>query len=216
MGKALVVALFGLLPSLAFFWWLAHGCRPPALDGVLPVYAAEAPYRPLWNLTLFLMFGLWHSGTAGSTDRVLYTVLAGVTALGVVAFWQPAEGALWVVGSPELHWWFSSVQFLVWLLLHGWIVSEVGLSKFLGVTDGPDRLVTTGPFKLCRHPMHLNILAMLLVTPAMTADRLTLLLAITLYLAFAVPTEEDRMRERFGKEWLEYRSRTPALVPRLL
>lgn len=47
----------------------------------------------------------------------------------------------------------------------------------------------------------------------MGLDRLLLTAVLAAYLAAAVPREESRLVDRFGEDYVSYRSAVPALVP---
>lgn len=209
MVKAAVNVVFGVLPTLAFFFWCFQGCRFRWTE----VSGWSAEICAAWNFSLVLLYCSLHSWLIG-IRRWLYVVVAGTTAVVLMTLWQPTEVDLWRFGTRNLSWWFGTGQFLLWLTVHTWIISTVGLPEFLGVREGPRRLTTTGPFALVRHPMHLSVLANLAVTPAMTLDRITMLTAVGLYLWAAIPEEEARLSDEFGLDWRAYCRRTPALVPR--
>lgn len=211
-----IIILFGLLPAGLFFWWSFQGCRLPAVMLPEVLYVPDG-WRPLWNLFLFCTFGMLHSGLAEvGINRLVYMVIAGLTALAVIALWQPVSGELWQLGGATVARWFGAVQFVLWLALHGWIIHEMGVMEFFGFRNPLPRLVTSGPYAFCRHPMHANILLALLVTPVMTADRLTMLLAVSLYLVAAIPLEEARLQDEYLMAWDAYAQRTPMLIPGVL
>lgn len=212
MSGILLGGLFGVAPALLFFFWAFQGCRLPWF----PTYPLAVPAEACvgWNLFVFLMYGGLHTLTAHlGLARLPYLAVAGLTALAVVVLWQPCTGALWLAGGLQFAWWWGTAQFALWLAVHVWIVGTVGLPSFLGWEAGPKEFVVRGPYRWVRHPMHLNILAHLLLTPAMTNDRLTLLFAVGLYLAAAVPEEEARLAHEFGPAWTAYAKKTPALLP---
>ena len=179
-------------------------------------YTTPDGWRPLWNLFLFCTFGFLHSALAEiGMNRLVYMVIAGLTALVVIALWQPLAGELWRLGDEQTARWFGAIQFLLWLALHGWIIAEMGPAEFFGFRHPIPRLVTSGPYAFCRHPMHCSIVINLLMAPHMTADRLTMLLAVGLYLAAAIPVEERRLAEEHGLAWNVYAATVPRLIPRL-
>ena len=217
--RPVIVVLFGILPAGLFFFWIFQGCRLPVADcfRVGVDYTIPDGWRPLWNLFLFCTFGFLHSALAEiGMNRLVYMVIAGLTALAVIALWQPLAGELWRLGDEQTARWFGAIQFLLWLVLHGWIITVMGPAEFFGFRHPIPRLVTSGPYAFCRHPMHLNILLGLLVTPTMTADRMTMLLAVVLYLTVAIPAEERRLAEEYSLAWDVYTRRTPMLFPGVL
>ena len=54
------------------------------------------------------------------------------------------------------------------------------------------------------------------VAPMMTLDRALLTAAVCAYLVIAIPIEERKLVAIFGKAYLDYRKRVPAVIPRVL
>lgn len=78
-------------------------------------------------------------------------------------------------------------------------------------------LVTTGPYRLIRHPMYLAYLVLFAGASLLAADWVigaTGMGIIASHVLFRVPREERILLERFGEEFLGYRERTGRLVPR--
>ena len=81
------------------------------------------------------------------------------------------------------------------------------------------RLVTTGPYALCRNPMvlgellYLTGLGLLLTSPALLA--LVWLAFFPAVVAYLKLVEELRLEERFGEAYLAYKREVPFLLPRL-
>jgi len=82
----------------------------------------------------------------------------------------------------------------------------------------PPALVTTGPYRFCRNPMLTGIF-LLLLGLGLAVDSCSLVLLFTpLYILFNVwelkQIEEPELVKRLGREYIEYRSRTPMFIPR--
>ena len=81
-----------------------------------------------------------------------------------------------------------------------------------------NRLETSGPFALCRNPMYLAWI-LLIIPGIVICSRawLVFLCPLTALLCFLffIPREEVGLQERFGQEYLDYKSRVPLLLPRL-
>jgi protein-S-isoprenylcysteine O-methyltransferase Ste14 len=80
------------------------------------------------------------------------------------------------------------------------------------------RLVTTGPYSLCRNPMllgtvlyYFGISTWLNSVSAMTLTALFLVVS-TVYIKLI---EEKELEKRFGESYLKYKRKTPFLIPRL-
>jgi len=187
-----------------------QGCRFPNY----PNFRLEMPIcnSGLWNMLVFLSFGILHSILIG-INRIVYVAISGITSFLIIILWQPlGDLSIWCLGSSGFNWWFSAIQFVVWLLTHLWIISYSGIWSFIGIGEKKiSKLVTEGPYSVMRHPMHFNILLHLIITPFMTIDRLVVLLSIILYLSYAIPSEEWRLRNAYGKDWDVYASQVNCL-----
>jgi protein-S-isoprenylcysteine O-methyltransferase Ste14 len=86
---------------------------------------------------------------------------------------------------------------------------------FRGMPYRPLKFVTPGPYRLVRHPLYVGWLFAFWSTPAMTVTHLVFALATTAYILIAIQLEERDLVEIHGDDYLEYRKRTPMLVPRL-
>lgn len=106
----------------------------------------------------------------------------------------------------------------------GWVLLAVGLVFFwwaeatflrhgltLAPEDEPDRLVTSGPFRYCTHPMFFGVLCIsyaegFLLTPWVFV--FTAVFSLWLFSWYLPYQEEPALRLRFGDEWLYYSSHT--------
>lgn len=81
----------------------------------------------------------------------------------------------------------------------------------------PQRLLVGGPYAYCRNPMVFGTLVMYsgigVYTGSFSSLAVTLLLGVLL-VGYVKTTEERELEERFGQEYLEYKARTPFLIPR--
>ncbi len=88
-----------------------------------------------------------------------------------------------------------------WVFLRGW---------------WQDRLVTSGPYRLCRHPMYAALIWFILPALGLISHSWLVMANVGLtYLAFKLLIgREDRYLETaFGAEYLAYRARTNELLP---
>ena len=84
-----------------------------------------------------------------------------------------------------------------------------------GMETPPERLVTSGPFALCRNPMYLGHLIFLagLALSLRSWAGAALALATAVSLQFRVLRDERRLGERFGEPYLQYCSRVKRWIP---
>jgi protein-S-isoprenylcysteine O-methyltransferase Ste14 len=83
----------------------------------------------------------------------------------------------------------------------------------------PQKLITTGPYKLCRNPIQLGLIVYLLglgtFFGSLGIGILMFLMGLVIGCAYHKLVEEKELVARFGKEYEEYRAKTPYLIPRL-
>jgi protein-S-isoprenylcysteine O-methyltransferase Ste14 len=84
----------------------------------------------------------------------------------------------------------------------------------------PDhRLVTTGPYRLIRHPMYAGYLLLFLGAFLLSAGWLIGLAGAAIILSLMtarLPREEALLSQRFGREYQDYRAETGRFFPRLM
>ena len=85
------------------------------------------------------------------------------------------------------------------------------------IYQGKGNLVTTGLYRYIRHPQYLGFF---LITLGMNVQWLTIIMLalwpviVILYYRLS-KTEEKEAEERFGEEYLKYKRRVPAFLPRI-
>lgn len=84
-----------------------------------------------------------------------------------------------------------------------------------GMETPPERLVTSGPFALCRNPMYLGHLIFLagLAFGLRSWLGAAFALAAAVSLQLRVRRDERRLGERFGEPYLQYCSRVKRWIP---
>ena len=191
----------------------------------------------LLNAGLLALFGLQHSVMARpswkrwftrvvprSVERSSY-VLASSAAL-ILLFWQwrPIPTSLFQIEN-EFAW---SVVTGVYLLGYAVILEATllidhfdlfGLRQvFLratGRTYTEKSFVTPWLYKRIRHPLYAGWIITFWVTPAFSVGHLLFASAMTGYILVAIPLEERDLAAQLGEPYLDWRSRTPAFIPRI-
>jgi len=83
----------------------------------------------------------------------------------------------------------------------------------------PPVLVTSGPYAYSRNPMLTGIFVTLFGIGALTGSPLLFLVAAPMYVivaqAYIKSYEEPELEARFGADYIEYKKRTPRLIPRI-
>jgi protein-S-isoprenylcysteine O-methyltransferase Ste14 len=237
-----VVLLYGVV-SYAFFF--ASFCYAAGFVGdfLVPKTMDSAPTQPFAialaiNAGLLGLFAVQHSVMARPAfkrcltrfvpepaERSTYVLLSSLALLLLFLQWQPMGGTVWQVGNPTgkllLHAGFAFGWLLV--LASTFLINHFDLfglrqvwKHFRGLERRPLKFVTPGPYKLVRHPLYVGWLCAFWVTPTMTVAHLVFALATTAYILVAIQLEERDLVDVHGRDYVEYRKRTPMLVPSLV
>lgn len=102
-------------------------------------------------------------------------------------------------------------------------LKDISVGHFLGVAqvsgeaalDEPGKFVVSGAFRYTRHPLYLFSMIIIWLFPIMTWNVLAFNLGATIYMMVGTIPEERKLLIQFGKDYAEYRQRTPWLIPRL-
>jgi protein-S-isoprenylcysteine O-methyltransferase Ste14 len=80
-----------------------------------------------------------------------------------------------------------------------------------------ETLVTTGPYSYVRNPIYLGSFVFIIAMALVAANWLLLLPALVLITIIyeQIPNEEKMLAKKFGDEYLEYKKRTPKIIPKL-
>ena len=100
-------------------------------------------------------------------------------------------------------------------------VMQTGAMHFVGlkqlfVEDTEGKLVTSGLYKLVRHPIYTFSLLFLWLTPIMSENTLVFYTGITLYFIVGAYFEERKLLREFGEEYIAYKKSTAMIVPWLI
>lgn len=149
-------------------------------------------YRPLYNLLSMFLFG-WSMAVYRNTP-ILY-VVPGVWSL--VMYLMQA----------------------IFLTILASCIFQTGVAEFLGLPK-PDtsnhpspRLITSGWYRVVRHPLYLFSTLFLLFNPVVTSRWLLLTLFSFTYFIIGALVEERRLLREFGEEYQRYRRQVPFLIP---
>ena len=137
---------------------------------------------------------------------------------------------LWLVATLPDHNVYSVSAPWNYLMLVGQGLAALGLLvavlqmdslHFVGLRqlfeeDKPGELVTSGFYKLVRHPIYTFSLLFLWLTSTMTVNSLTFYIGATMYFLIGAYFEERKLLREFGSVYAEYKAVTPMLIPGLL
>ena len=112
---------------------------------------------------------------------------------------------------------FGAVIMLMVGVLQTDTLSFLGIRQLVTIPEylKEEKLVITGLYRWMRHPLYTAGMLFIWLTPVMTVNWLTLYIGVTIYTVIGALYEERKLVKIFGKEYEEYRRRTPMLIPGL-
>jgi protein-S-isoprenylcysteine O-methyltransferase Ste14 len=189
----------------------------------------------LINGSLLTLFAIQHSlmarpffkrwltrFTPEAAERSTYVLFSSLALIALFWFWQPLGGVVWnvqnSVGVGVLHAGFVFGWLLV--LVTTFLINHFDLfglrqvwKFFRGEPYRPLKFVTPGPYRVVRHPLYVGWLFAFWFTPTMTMTHLVFALATTGYILVAIQLEERDLVDIHGDTYVEYKRKTPMLVP---
>ncbi len=185
----LVIALWGIIHSLLASTGIKDQLRRAFGNGFMKFY--RLPYNILAVISffpiLFLMITL--------PDRPLYQIASPFSYL-----MRLGQGI--------------SLILLFSAALQTDLFSFVGLHQ-LFAEEKPGALITSGLYRVVRHPLYTFSLLILWLSPNMSLNALIVYSALTIYVLVGIIFEERKLLREFGKSYEDYRSITPMLIPGL-
>lgn len=93
-------------------------------------------------------------------------------------------------------------------------LSFIGLRQ-LFEEEKPGKLVKTGFYRVMRHPLYTFGLLILWLSPSVSLNSFVVYVSLTIYILAGAYFEERKLLREFGREYEEYKSVTPMLLPGL-
>ena len=207
---------------------------PTQLDGV--------PVRPFWqalgiDLALLLVFALQHSGMARPAfkrwwtrrlaeplERSTYVLLSSLALIVLFVLWEPIGGVIWTAPEGPARWLLMAIYLLGWAVLFyaTFLIDHFDLFglrqvwfRFRAQPYRRPEFCERGFYRLVRHPINVGWLIIFWAAPTMTVAHLAFALATTAYILVAIALEERDLMDALGDDYVQYRRRTPMLLPRL-
>jgi protein-S-isoprenylcysteine O-methyltransferase Ste14 len=149
--------------------------------------------------------------------RLLYNIFAVVSIAPVLYLMVSLpDPALYQVPVPWNYWMLAgqalSVLFLFVAVMQTDLLSFAGLRQLIE-TEKTGSLVTSGLYRSVRHPLYTFSLLILWLSPSMSINSFIVYLALTIYVLIGIYFEERKLLREFGKEYADYKSSTPMLLP---
>lgn len=149
--------------------------------------------------------------------RLFYNIFSAASFLPILYLAAALPDApLYSVPAPVSYAMFLGQGIAALLLLAGVLqtdpLSFVGLRQ-LFEEEKPSLLVTSGLYRLVRHPLYTAGLLFLWLTPNMTVNTFALYAGATFYIFIGAYFEERKLLREFGAAYAEYKAKTPMLIP---
>jgi protein-S-isoprenylcysteine O-methyltransferase Ste14 len=234
------IFLYGVVSYLVFFAVFLYGIgfiggffTPTLLDGVPRTSLKMAL---MVDLALLAAFALQHSGMARpafkrwwtkivpeEAERSTYVLVSSLALVVLYIYWEPIGGVIWSLSG-------AARSAVIALYLLGWVLllyTTFLIDHFdlFGLKQVWRRLSnkayraptfrTPSLYKLVRHPLYIGWLTIFWSAPTMTVAHLIFALGTTGYIMIAIRWEENDLVSAFGNTYIDYRARTPMLIPRL-
>ena len=118
--------------------------------------------------------------------------------------------------------WLGVLLLISGLTLNVWTGRQMGFRSLVGYPElklsRGQRLVTTGPFSVTRHPAylaHILILVGVFLITGYSGTGFLALFDILISYGVIIPLEERELEVRFGDDYRAYKRRVPKFLPRL-
>jgi len=155
--------------------------------------------------------------------RLAYNVFsfASLFPIAVLLFTLP-DKTLYSIPEPWVYLTTIIQGLAAFALIAG--VMQTGPMEFMGFSQlmpsygdsKPTELVTSGLYSYIRHPLYSAGLLFIWLSPAMTVNRLALWIVFSAYIIIGAWFEERKLFTDFGQAYVEYKSKTPMLFPKIV
>ncbi|HEX8797345.1 MAG TPA: isoprenylcysteine carboxylmethyltransferase family protein [Terriglobales bacterium] len=157
-----------------------------------------------------------------AAERSTYVLASSLAMIALFAWWQPIGGTVWNVTGPIARSAITSVYFMGFglVLMATLLINHFDLfglrQVWLFLIGKPyTNLEFRTPlfYKYVRHPLYIGWLMFFWATPVMTSAHLLFALMTTAYILLAIRWEERDLIAVHGKQYENYRTSVPKLVP---
>src|SRR6266702_6103170 len=192
---------------------LAIDCALLALFAVPHSVMARPAFKRLWTRVV-----------PEAAERSTYVLASSLALVALFVYWEPIGGVVWSVPAGIGRTLVIGLYAFGWLLLlyTTFLIDHFDLFGLKQVwrrlSDKAYRAPvfrTPSLYKLVRHPLYIGWLTIFWAAPTMTVAHLIFALATTAYILIAIRLEERVLVSAFGNVYVDYRARTPMLIPRL-
>lgn len=155
-------------------------------------------------------------------ERSTYVLLASIAIILLFLFWKPIPNIVWNYSESITGYVLMSTSFLGWgiLFLSTFLINHFHLfglhQVYQHVAGKPEKFFPFSvPFlyRMVRHPLYLGFIIAFWATPLMTVGHLLFSTIMTLYIFIGIYHEEKDLIKMYGNDYLQYRKKTPKIVP---
>jgi protein-S-isoprenylcysteine O-methyltransferase Ste14 len=168
----------------------------------------------------------WSEREYGKAQRMMAVIFGGIVFWIIIPFFIVVGSAFtdsWLSLPRLFHRWVNTIIALVFMVA-GWLFANWTVKVQFSLGKGTpipliatQKLVVKRPYTYCRNPMTLGTatfyLGIAIWTGSLSALGLSLIYPVGI-LIYIKLFEEKELEERFGVEYLEFKRRTPFLIPR--
>lgn len=149
--------------------------------------------------------------------RLIYVIIATVTLIAILLFSSMIDSSF--IFYP------AKILKLVGMLIAGWgiVISKAAFKSYnakaflgLGSLKPEDVFKTDGLLKKVRHPLYSGLI-LLITGYLLFSPKLSSLITVSMmmiYLLIGIQLEEKKLITVFGEKYIEYKKKTPMLIPR--
>ncbi len=212
--------------------FLANEIVPKTIDSGTPGSFGEAL---LVNLALLAAFAVQHSGMARPAfkrwltqvvaepiERATYVLASSVLLIGFFYLWRPMPDLVFQIEAPALRMatWGLFIVGVLTVLYSTFLIDHFDLFglrqvvlHFRGKEYESKRFSHPSLYRFVRHPLYVGWFITFCVTPDMTQGHLLIAIVTSAYILMAIPLEERDLLSILGRDYREWRERTPMLIP---
>jgi len=241
LGRRLAVLGYGLFSYAIFLGTFLYACGfvggflvPKSIDSTPTASFGVALAINLGLLALFAVqhsvmarprFKRWLAGLLPeAAERSTYVLCSSLALILLFVFWAPMGGQIWHVENPIGRALLQTAFAFGWglVLVTTFLINHFDLfglrqvwKYFRNVPYRPLPFVTPGPYKLVRHPLYVGWFIGFWAAPTMTVAHFVFAVMTAAYILVAIRLEERDLVDFHGRDYADYRSRTPMLIPRV-
>lgn len=236
LGASLfAITAYAIGVGALFAWTAFMGNLIPGMgiDGEATMATVPALIKNLGLVALFALqhlimarkpFKAWLTNTVHPLlERSVFVLASGLAFSLVLWQWEPLGGTIWQATTGSAAYYIHYTLFFIgWAIMYSssFVINHFDLfglrQTYCYVTDKPYKPLqfrVVAYYKYTRHPLYLGMLLGMWFTPHMTITHLVMAAGLTTFILIAITYEERDLIREFGSKYLQYRAKTPKLIP---